>query len=118
MEIVIGEIQQISSPGQVKKPTTRTCEAKVLNTRSSRKRLCKLPYGERNRRKTNSPDPSNGRVVTLMVTNGNSVPPDIDSGKYRAVVKFVPENRNENYTEKTTEAAQVTYPRIKTDIIV
>lgn len=94
MDIVIGA----TSPVKMPKPKDVTgsgnvVEARILNVRSPRRRHGKSPDGNPERRKNNIPDPASSRVMVLLIPDGDSIPKDIESGKYRVVMRFVPRKK-------------------------
>jgi len=95
MEIIIGAIPRISPSKS--KPIPRRgghIEARVLNIRPTRKRYGKHPgNGKERRGKHQVPDPAGGRVVTLLIPEGYTIPPDLDSGNYRVFLRFSPQSR-------------------------
>ncbi len=94
MEIVIGATNRIEMPKYKSSvPQTRYAQAKILNIRKPRNRYSNLSYQKNNRRKTSANDPVNGKVITLIIPNENSVPNDLETGKYSIQVKFIPEKK-------------------------
>ncbi|MFQ5766817.1 MAG: hypothetical protein ACE5ID_02400 [Acidobacteriota bacterium] len=64
-------------------------EARVLAVRRARRN--QTGAGQvRNRRRAKEPrDPLNASVVTLLIPDGSSLPRDLATGPYRAMVRFV-----------------------------
>jgi len=92
MEIIIGAASKIGGT-TIRSGCHRAghVEARLLNSRPSRKRYGHLPNGGKDRRgEKNIPDPSSGRVLTLLVPEGYEIPADLDSGKYRLFLRFAP----------------------------
>ena len=92
MEIIIGSVTPIkSSVGKGKGIRGRLVEADVLNIRSPRRRK-ERPHNGLNQRRASKKayDPTNGRVMTLMVPDGYELPKDVEYGDYRVFLKSVP----------------------------
>jgi hypothetical protein len=91
MDIVIGA----TSPVKMPKPKDAVhgknmLEARVLNVRPPRKKKNRHPDGGSERRKHNGIDPLGSRVMVLLVPEGQRLPRDIESGKYKILMRFVP----------------------------
>ncbi len=87
MEIIIGTIPQLGQPKT--KSIARensVVEAQLLNIRPPRRGIAGPSGAERRQRKTK--DPVNGRVLTLMVPDGNELPRDLDKANYRITLRF------------------------------
>jgi hypothetical protein len=94
MEIVIGAVPRVGQP--LKKTETRGgfVEARVLNIRPPRRRLNGIGTGEVDRRDRNTAqDPASGRVMVLLVPEGQNIPKDITSGNYRIFLRFARKQR-------------------------
>jgi hypothetical protein len=92
MEIVIGGTAPSRSVGRKDKAPpggSQVVEGKLLHLRQPRRRGGGPPgdSGER-RRKKNSMDPPGARVMTIMVPDGEKLPKDLNSGKYRIFLRF------------------------------
>lgn len=61
-------------------------EAQLLNVRPPRKGIAGPSGAERRGKKTK--DPLKGRVLTLMVSDADSLPKDIDKARYRVMLRF------------------------------
>jgi len=91
MEIVIGATPRVA---QIRDKTPQTLpgaiEAKVLHVRPPRNGR-RGPYNGQDKRVYGSPreDPAGGQVIILLIEEGYKVPKDIQSGNYRALVRFV-----------------------------
>jgi len=92
MDIILG-----TNPVKESRPRTAasgggtTVEAKVLYQRPCRKSRGTPPSGQRERRNRRSlADPPNGRVVFLLVPEGNRLPRDLNTGNYRVFLRLVP----------------------------
>jgi hypothetical protein len=91
MEIVIGAANRIEVPKYKNSvPLTRYAQAKILNIRKPRNRYSNLSYQQNNRRKVSANDPVNGKVITLIIQNENSIPNDLETENYTIQVKFIP----------------------------
>ena len=77
MRIVIGETTEISSAGQYRPDNeTISMEARLLEIRD--------------RKETESGTVVSGRVITLLVPEGQKIPRGVESGDYRIYLRFVP----------------------------
>ncbi len=87
MEIIIGSISPLGQP-KSKHPTKESgaIEAQLLNIRAPRKGIAGPSGAERREKKTQ--DPVNGRVLTLMVLDGDELPKDLDKDRYRITLRF------------------------------
>ncbi|MGE4517891.1 MAG: hypothetical protein AB7E04_00100 [Desulfobacteraceae bacterium] len=73
-------------------PKSGELKAKVIGLRNSRKNAVVLDTGLRDRRtKRMFRDPSNSKVVTLLIENGDMIPDDIETGNYKISIKFTKE---------------------------
>jgi len=87
MEIIIGSIPPLG-PTPTRPPETGpTVEAHLLHIRPPRKGIAGPSGMERRGKKVN--DPQKGRVLTILVPDANSLPKDIDSKKYKVILRFV-----------------------------
>ncbi len=92
MDIVIGA----TSPVKMPKPKDaahgpKMIEARILNVRQPRKRKADRPTSEGERRKQNVSDPVGSRVMVLLIPEGQRLPKDIESGRYKIQMRFVPD---------------------------
>jgi hypothetical protein len=77
MRIVIGETNDISSAGQYRLDNEPvSVEARLLEIRDRRE-------------STDSGKAASGRVITLLVPEGQKIPRGIESGDYRIYLRFV-----------------------------
>ena len=92
MNIVIGETPRVrASGGQGRSDTdTAPVEAKLLDIRSPRKRRGHPPDGTERREQTDPGDPATGRVVVLLIPDGQKIPRGVESGSHRIFLRFVP----------------------------
>ena len=87
MEIIIGSPPPLGpSDDGPRVRESSTVEAKLLNVRPPRRGIAGPSGAERRQKKTQ--DPRNGRVLTLMVMDGNTLPKDIDKANYRVSLRF------------------------------
>ena len=87
MEIIIGSIPPLGQAAT--KATVResgVVEAQLLNVRPPRKGISG-PSGAERREKA-AKDPLRGRVLTLMVSDGDALPADIETAKYKVSLRF------------------------------
>jgi hypothetical protein len=88
MEIIIGSIPPLGPPAP--KPSGESgpaIEAQLLHVRPPRKGIAGPSGVERRNKRVN--DPLKGRVLTLLVPDADSLPKDIDSDKYRVILRFI-----------------------------
>lgn len=94
MEIVIGAspVRPVGKSGTGEHGGV--IEAKILGVRNSRNRQGYPPMGRREKRKwKESQDPDNSCVLTLLVPHKYKIPKDLDSGNYKAFLRFVKHQR-------------------------
>ncbi|HHB75559.1 MAG TPA: hypothetical protein ENK84_03320 [Desulfobulbus sp.] len=87
VDILVGGIPPAGPPASPTRPTAAGVEAELLNIRSPRKRI-NGPKG-RERRKQFRQDPVGGKVLTILVANGNNLPKNLNTKDYRVVLRFV-----------------------------
>jgi len=87
VDIVIGAIQPTGPPVNKPGTTAGAIEAELLNIREPRQNISG-PSGKE-RRKQFRQDPVNGRVLTVLVPNGTILPKDLDSRKYKVMLRFM-----------------------------
>lgn len=88
MDIIIGSIPP--PPPEVNKPQVRSgpaIEAKLLHVRPPRKGIAGPSGMERREKKVN--DPRKGRVLTILVPDGDQLPSDIDEANYSVFLRLV-----------------------------
>lgn len=92
MRIVIGETTRVRPAGGQRGSDTETAivEAKLLDIRSPRKRRGNPPDGTERREQADPGDPATGRVIVLLIPDGQKVPRGVESGNYRIFLRFVP----------------------------
>ena len=87
MEIIVGSMQPIGPP--VQKDTVREkrgIEARLLHVRPPRRGIAGPSGAERRGKKTK--DPVKGKVLTLMVLDGDELPKDLDKVQYMVSLRF------------------------------
>ncbi len=87
VDILVGGIPPAVPPVSPTRPAAAGVEAELLNIRSPRKRITG-PKG-RERRKQFRQDPVGGKVLTILVANGNILPKNLNTKDYRVVLRFV-----------------------------
>jgi len=88
MEIIIGSIPPLGpSPHKPTGETGPTVEAQLLHIRPPRKGIAGPSGVERRGKKVN--DPQKGRVLTILVPNADLLPKDIETQKYKVMLRFV-----------------------------
>ena len=87
VDIIIGSVVPPGPP--VNKPNTggNLLEAELLNVREPRQRIVG-PSGQERRRQPRQ-DPPNGRVLTLLIPDGTTLPKDLDGRKYKVLLRLV-----------------------------
>jgi len=88
MEIIIGSIPPLTH--QARKPQEKNgqmVEGQLLHVRQPRKGIAG-PSGMERRGK-NVKDPIKGRVLTILVADAATLPPDLDGDKYVVQLRFV-----------------------------
>lgn len=87
MEIIIGTMPPLGQPkSKVATKENGVVEAQLLHIRPPRRGIAGPSGAERRQKKTK--DPVNGRVLTLMVADGNELPKDLDQANYRITLRF------------------------------
>ncbi len=87
MEIIIGSVPHLST--KVKQEQSResgVVEAQLLHVRPPRKGVAGPSGAERRGKKAR--DPLMGRVLTLMVSDAESLPKDIDTARYKVSLRL------------------------------
>lgn len=92
MHIIIGATDPVDRAGaRGELPLGVTVEAKVLQLRPPRKRRGPPPDGQNERRAGMSgQDPEGGRVMVLLIPEGQKLPKDLSSGNYKVFLRFAP----------------------------
>ncbi len=88
MEIIIGSIPPLGPSPQ--KPTGElgpAIEAQLLHIRPPRKGIAGPSGVERRGKKVT--DPQKGRVLTVLVPDVSQLPKDIDTERYKVILRFV-----------------------------
>ena len=87
VDIIIGSIEPITPSPSHKQPSSAPLEAELLHIREPRQRVIG-PKGEERRRQPRQ-DPQRGRVLTLLIPDGASLPKDLDIRKYKVLLRFM-----------------------------
>ncbi len=87
VDIIIGQVAPTGPPTNRHSHTGTPIEAQILNIRDPRKNRVN-PEGEE-RRKEFRQDPVNGRILTILVPNGISLPKDLDGKQYKVILRFM-----------------------------
>jgi hypothetical protein len=87
VDIIIGSVQPVGPPAEKPTQPSGTFEAEILNIRTPRKAISG-PEGKERRKKFRQ-DPLNGQVLTILIPNGTALPKDLDSNKYKVMVRFM-----------------------------
>ncbi len=87
MEIIIGSMMPLKHNSLKAQATiSGPVEARVLHVRPPRKGIAG-PLGME-RRVKEQVDPLRGRVLTIMVPDGEALPSDLDSENYKVILRF------------------------------
>ena len=91
MDFLIGRPPGVGPPAPKSPKQTDLIEAKLLAVRPARRRGDAPPdaVGERRGRSTGARDPLGGRVLILMIPDGQQLPAGLDKGIYRVFLRFV-----------------------------
>lgn len=88
MEIIIGSIPPLGpSPSKPTGESSPAIEAQLLHIRPPRKGIAGPSGVERRGKKVN--DPQKGRVLTILVPDGDQLPKDINTQKYKVILRFL-----------------------------
>lgn len=88
MEIIIGSVPPLG--GQNRKPQEKnviTVQGELLHARQPRKGIAGPSGMERRGRRVK--DPVKGRVLTVMIPDGSTLPADLDSARYEVVLRLI-----------------------------
>ena len=87
MEIIVGSIPPLNQDAPKNEMSASgPIEARLLHVRPPRKGVAG-PSGME-RRESKAKDPRRGRVLTVMVPEGDQLPKDIDKGNYKVIMRF------------------------------
>jgi|GEM_PF-6497618 hypothetical protein len=94
MDIIIGKSLDLRFSEQENKKKNyfekHELNAQLISCRTSRKRPVVLDTGMHDRRaKRIFKDPSDSKVITLLIENGKLIPDDIEKGNYKISIKFI-----------------------------
>jgi hypothetical protein len=87
VDIIIGSIAPAGLPTSKPPASGTPVEAELLHVREPRQRIVG-PLGQE-RRKQQRRDPQNGKVLTLLIPEGASLPKDLDVKKYKVLLRFM-----------------------------
>ena len=87
VDIIIGSIEPLGPPPGHPGPTGAPVEAELLHVRDPRQRIAG-PLGQE-RRKQPRQDPRKGKVLTLLIPDSAALPKDLDTRKYRVLLRFM-----------------------------
>jgi hypothetical protein len=88
MEIIIGSIPPLGPPApRIPAEIGPGVEAHLLHIRPPRRGIAGPSGMERRGKKVS--DPLKGRVLTVLVPNADSLPKDIDTDKYKVILRFI-----------------------------
>ena len=90
MDIRVEAVTPVASLAGKTAATAGLIEAKVLAVRPPRRRSTPPPAGRPDQRRHHGPaqDPPGARVLVLLIADGTQVPADLETGAYRAFVRF------------------------------
>jgi len=87
VDIIIGSIEPIIPAPAHPQPSGTPLEAELLHIREPRQRVIG-PMGQERRRQPRQ-DPQRGRVLTLLIPDGSALPKDLDTKKYKVLLRFM-----------------------------
>jgi len=87
VNIIIGSIDPLGHLPGKSGPTGAPVEAELLHVRDPRQRIAG-PMGQE-RRKQLRKDPFKGKVLTLLISDSTILPKDLDTKKYKVLLRFV-----------------------------
>jgi len=87
VDITIGSIGPLGPLPGKSGPGGAQVEAELLHVRDPRQRITG-PLGQE-RRKQPRKDPSNAKVLTLLISDSAFLPKDLDTKKYKVILRFV-----------------------------
>ena len=87
VDIIIGSIAPTGPPTSKPGLGGAPVEAELLHVRDPRQRIVG-PLGQE-RRKQPRQDPHNGKVLTLLIPDGTILPKDLDTKKYKVLLRFM-----------------------------
>ena len=87
VDIIIGSVVPPGPPTSKTETGGGMVEAELLHIREPRQRIAG-PAGQERRRQPRQ-DPPNGRVLTLLIPDGKTLPRDLDSRKYKVLLRFM-----------------------------
>lgn len=85
MDVVIGRTPPPGPVGDRNSEPSTQLEARVLHVRPGRRRID--PH-RGNRRAAQPTDPPGARVIVLLVPDGQRIPEDVASGRWRVLLRF------------------------------
>ena len=90
MDIRVGGGSRIGAPADSTPGPKEQIEAKILAIRHTRNdsRPARKPSAERRTGRTAS-DPRGGRILVLMIPDGQQLPQGLETGGYRVFLRFV-----------------------------
>ncbi len=89
MDIRIGSTPPVGAPGDRHPVPEGQVEAKLLAVRAPRKRGSAPPVDQRERRQPGGErDPQGGRVLVLLIPDGDRLPDGIEAGNWRVFLRF------------------------------
>ncbi|MBM9536930.1 hypothetical protein [Desulfobulbus alkaliphilus] len=87
VDIIIGSIEPLGSPTSKPPVTGGLIEAELLNVRNPRQRISGPRLQERRRQPRS--DPHKGKVLTLLIPDGTTLPKDLDGKQYKVLLRFM-----------------------------
>lgn len=87
MEIIVGSIPPLpSDPPEKRGSTSGPVEARILHSRPPRSGIAG-PLGMERRGKEVH-DPRRGRILTILVADGQQLPSDLERADYKVIMRF------------------------------
>jgi hypothetical protein len=112
MDIIIGKTTDVRFDKQPSLPLKHGGElaVRVLHVRPARTRAKKFWQGRDRRNAEMNPDPVSGKVLVLLVPDGNRLPSDIAKGNYQIRLRIFSEKDGEP-KPKSTEPLEKGFAR-------
>lgn len=90
MDIRVGGPAGVGPPPRQAPEARDLIEAKLLSVRAPRRRPPRWPNRNAERRAhRDERDPTSGRVLVLLIPDGQQLPKELERGKYRVFLRFV-----------------------------
>ncbi|MCL2789251.1 MAG: hypothetical protein FWD79_01260 [Desulfobulbus sp.] len=87
VDIIIGSVDSLGHHSGTAGLTGALVEAELLHVRDPRQRVAG-PQGQERRRQPRR-DPANGKVLTLLIPDSAILPKDLETKKYKVLLRFI-----------------------------